>query len=78
MTEPRVIIGTSGSPDYLKGTAGEQRYWPVSAPPPAEAFSACPAADDGACDGLHVEGSPPQYLCTRCFPARQEPEEEIA
>lgn len=20
------------------------------------------------CDGLHAEGAPPQYLCTRCFP----------
>ena len=27
-----VIIGTSGSTDYLHGTTGNQRFWPVKAP----------------------------------------------
>jgi hypothetical protein len=55
-----VIIGTSGSPDYLQDT-GTTRFWPVTV-----------GADDdeGSCDGLHSEGAPVQYLCSRCFPVR--------
>ena len=30
---PLVIIGTSGSTDYLKDTTGNRRYWPVASPP---------------------------------------------
>ena len=64
MIDPKytVIIGTSGSTDYLHDTTGNQRFWPVSVP--------CgePAPDDGqGCDGLHDENASIQYLCSRCF-----------
>jgi len=56
-----VIIGTSGSTDYLHDT-GNQRFWPVSVPCGES------APDDGQdCDGLHDEGAPVQYLCSKCF-----------
>lgn len=82
---PLVIIGTSGSTDYLKDNTGARRYWPVAAAsvdtPPATAEDLAVAqrlvqatggkwlveAGEG-CDGLHEEGSPVQYLCSRCFP----------
>jgi predicted P-loop ATPase len=32
-----VIIGTSGSTDYLKDTTGDRRYWPVTPPDGAAA-----------------------------------------
>ncbi len=56
------VVGTSGSTDYLRDATGDQRFWPVVPPPGGTA--------DGAetCDGIHDEGAPPQYLCTRCFP----------
>jgi hypothetical protein len=65
--DPRctVIIGTSGSTNYLSDTTGGQRFWLVGVP--------CdePAQEDGqACDGLHDEGAPAHYLCSRCFPDR--------
>ena len=101
-----VIIGTSGSTDYLKGT-DNRRYWPVvpnaveaDAPPLSaedqailkrliEAGGIEPVAREENCDGLHDEGAPSHYLCSRCFPdlrgdlaepyedeeARPEPEE---
>lgn len=57
-----VIIGTSGSTDYLHDT-GNQRFWPVSVPCGES------APDDGQdCDGLHDEDAPTQYLCSRCYP----------
>ena len=59
----KVIIGTSGSTDYLHDTTDNQRFWPVSVP------CGKPAPDDGqGCDGLHDESAPIQYLCSRCFP----------
>jgi hypothetical protein len=52
-----VVIVTSGSPDYLHDTTGSRRFWPVTVP-----------NDGEACDGVHAEGAPATYLCTRCFP----------
>lgn len=55
---PLVVIGTSGSTDYLMDSTGGRRFWPVTV-----------ASDDGeGCDGLHDEEAPAAYLCTRCFP----------
>ena len=57
-----VIIGTSGSTDYLDDMTGNQRFWPVSVQ------GGVVVADDGQiCDGLHDEVAPTQYLCSRCF-----------
>ena len=95
---PLVIIGTSGSTDYLKDTTGNHRYWPVEVPsgdvPPLDEADAevvkklveltggtwiveakprlkvAPVAE--ACDGLHDEGAPAQYLCSRCHPDRND------
>jgi len=79
-----VVICTSGSPDYLKDSTGNRRYWPAHAPStaPAEPIS----SEDRAlvdvlitmsgewCDGLHDEEAPQQYLCSRCFPnGREDP-----
>jgi len=56
---PLIVIGTSGSTDYLRDM-GDKRYWPVV------------VADDGEpCDGLHDEGAPAIYLCSRCYPQPQ-------
>ena len=82
-----VVIGTSGSHDYLKDTTGGRRYWPVRVPAELGAEPLLPeeravvdklvamssgaalASDDEAvCDGIHDEGAPSHYLCTRCFP----------
>jgi hypothetical protein len=65
-TPPRVVVGTSGSTDYLNDT-GDRRFWPVHVlseePLPPN------VGDDGlSCDGLHDEGAPAHYLCSRCFP----------
>ena len=58
-----VILGTSGSTDYLHDTTGNQRFWPVSVP------RGDLAPDDGqSCDGLHDDNAPSYYLCSRCFP----------
>ena len=58
-----VLIGTSGSHDYLNDTTGGRRFWPLSV------LSDRPSADDGeGCDGLHDESAPTQYLCSWCFP----------
>lgn len=56
-----IVVGTSGSTDYLNEEAGSQRFWPVRLDVPLRDL-------DESCDGLHAEGAPPQYLCTRCFP----------
>lgn len=50
----------------------------------------CDDDSEGGCDGLHDEGAPAHYLCTRCFPEgdlaegpaaddeqNRDPEEEI-
>lgn len=89
--KPLVVIGTSGSHDYLKDSTGNKRFWPVGEPSEAGGAPISPEdearlkaylaasgplniilsnADDEACDcdGLHDEGAPAQYLCTRCFP----------
>lgn len=62
--KPLVVIGTSGSQDYLRDT-GDRRFWPV----PVAAPTSDEAPDDGqTCDGLHDEDAPALYLCSRCFP----------
>jgi hypothetical protein len=56
-----VIIGTSGSTDYLRDATGDQRSWPVQ--------MGAPRSDtEESCDGIHDEGAPLHHLCTRCFP----------
>lgn len=70
------MVGTSGSTDYLRDaapdvkrpTAADRRFWPVSVPLAELARCADDGFDRQDCDGLHDEGAPPQYLCTRCFP----------
>lgn len=87
--KPLVVIGTSGSHDYLNDTTGDRRFWPVRVPPTAAdtplspedqavidklvAMTSSPivvVSKDGeaTCDGIHDEGAPAHYLCTRCFP----------
>jgi len=52
-----VVIGTSGSTDYLRDdNIAAKRFWPVG----------LPMQSDNTCDGVHDEVL--QYLCTRCFP----------
>jgi hypothetical protein len=94
-----VIIGTSGSHDYLKDPTGDRRYWPVrvsssTGPEVAELAEGTQLSPEertllndlivsrpwvhdpkpivvdegGLCDGLHDEGSPEHYLCSRCYP----------
>ena len=36
--------------------------WKLATPPEYE------EANDDECDGLHDEGAPAHYLCTRCYP----------
>jgi len=73
-TRSFVVIGTSGSTDYLNDTTGDRRYWAVSAAPVAdtspidnEAHAAIVKELVEMCDGLHDENTPAHYLCSRCF-----------
>lgn len=70
-TSPRVLIGTSGSTDYLNDTTGDRRYWlPVADASPIDndAHAAIVKELVEMCDGLHDENAPEHYLCSRCFP----------
>lgn len=67
------VIGMSGSTDYLRDSTGKQRFWTVTVLPNESA-----PADGQTCDGLHDEGAPAQYLCSRCFPDLQGDLAEIA
>lgn len=57
------IIGTSGSP-LRELTADEEAAVARLCTLSEEAVMAEP----GGCDGIHDEGAPLLYLCTRCFP----------
>lgn len=80
---PFVVIGTSGSTDYLKDATDDRRFWPVRVEPSTGPLSQEDraivdrlvalhlepiGADEEACDGIHDDGAPAMYLCTRCFP----------
>ena len=58
-TKDMVIIGTSGSLDYLNDSTAGQRFWRVEH---------LPRVEQDPCDGIHDESAPTSYLCTRCFP----------
>jgi hypothetical protein len=62
VTSDMIIIGTSGSLDYLNDSTANQRFWRV-APEVSEAV-----IGQAPCDGVHDESAPAQYLCTRCYP----------
>lgn len=76
------MIGTSGSTDYLEDKTAGRRFWPVRVPLDpvtnpattvgdvdlATAGRWCDDDSEVGCDGLHDEGAPAHYLCTRCFP----------
>jgi len=80
---PLVVIGTSGSHDYLKDGTGDRRYWLVGDPAPGPAAPISPEdrarldalialGQEAGCDGIHDADAPPQYLCSRCFPEGRE------
>ena len=56
---PLVIIGTSGSTDYLNDTTGDRRYWPVSSSP---VDTPPPSAEDRAVVQRLVEATGGQWL----------------
>lgn len=60
--KPLIVVGMSGSIDYLKDETGDRRFWSMSASPEM------PAPTENLCDGIHDEDAPTHYLCTRCFP----------
>lgn len=75
----KTIVGTSGSPDYLEDKTAGKRFWPLFDPVTNPATTVgdvdlatagrwCDDAGEAGCDGLHDEGAPAHYLCTRCFP----------
>ncbi len=85
---PFVVIGTSGSHDYLKDGTGDRRYWrvgdleagptaPISPEDRVRLDALIALGGDAMCDGIHDAEAPPQYLCTRCFPeGREDPSEQ--
>jgi hypothetical protein len=62
-----VIIGTSGSRDYLEDSTSNQPFWPVYTPTTTPTDDTN-TDDDPPCDGSHDTDTSLLFPCTRCFP----------